>query len=815
MERSGVLPELSEAHRQPSGRVPRDASWWRRGLRDLTAAYGGGIGLRLLGAVLLFSSVLTLALSATQLYVDYDHEVGEIEERLDQIERSALGSVAASLWALDEHQLKLQLEGLLQLPAIVAAEVRENAPPQRKSLVVTAGEPGAHPALRRGFPIRHGSGDAEQRIGMLQVEASLAGVYRDLANKALLILVGQGAKTFLVSLFILMVFHRLVTRHLHAVSRHAHAYDLRTASPPLSLARARSPRPDELDDLVAAFNAMATGLEAAYREIHETNRQLEHDIEARRRVEAALRDSEQRLRDYAETASDWFWVTDQEHRLTYISEVPLVARQYADLMFGQQRWDYALDVEQEADKWREHRAALDRHEPFRDFVFRRQLGPAREGYISISGKPVFDADGRFTGYRGVAADVTERHTQARERAAFDARLQQAGKMEAIGRLAGGIAHDFGNLLGAATGFAKFLTEDLAAGSEPHRFAERILQVCQRGKALVEQLLALARAGDIERSVLDLVAVVQGGHDLLRAALPRSTALVIEVDEPSLPVVGNEGQLNQLLFNLSLNAKDALGGEPGSITIRLARMRARAGWLRAGMHLVSGELAADGEYACLTLSDTGPGIDPAILTCIFEPFFSTKPRGRGTGLGLAMVHGIVSGHGGALAVESTLGEGTTFSIYLPFAPGTPDAADRAAPQGAVGGRERILIIDDQSEVGDALAIGLERLGYTAESTSDPRAALARFGATPDAWDVVVADHVMPELTGLALIAAMKAVRPSVVAVLYTASTDVPCEPGGAGGPDAVLRKPLSPDEVAARVRTLLDAAAAAAGRPDRP
>jgi PAS domain S-box-containing protein len=360
-------------------------AWIRTTWRSLNRLRSG-IGLRLLAGVLLFSSAITLLLTGLQLYLDYRRDVGTIEHRMSEIESGYLRSLGEGLWNLDERQLELQVDGILHLPAIRFVEVRE-ATDRSDPMVVTAGSHQASAAVHREFPIFHTFHSTEQRLGVLSIEAALDEVYRELLDRAIVILVSQGAKTFVVSFFILFIVHRLITRHLAAIARFLSGFDLRRSPPPLRLGRHPPRQADELDQLVGAFNRMCASLQTAYGE---------------------LRDSEQRFRDYTETASDWLWATDREHRFTFFSEQSGAFGYDWDKPLGKRRWDVATDIALEPEKWREHIAALDRCEPFRDFVYKVQRIDGSLGFMSISGKPVFDAEGRFSGYRGVASDLTDR-----------------------------------------------------------------------------------------------------------------------------------------------------------------------------------------------------------------------------------------------------------------------------------------------------------------------------------------------------------------------------------------------------------------------
>jgi PAS domain S-box-containing protein len=369
-----------------------------------------GIGPRLLAGVLLFSSAITLLLTSLQLYLDYRRDVGAIEGRISEIGTSYAGSLGEGLWELDPQQLQLQVDGILHRPAIRFVEVREAADrPDR--MIVNAGDRDAGAAMHREFPLFHNFHGTEQRLGVLSVGATLDEVYRELLDKAIVILVSQGAKTFVVSFFILYVVHRLITRHLGAIARFLSGYDLRRSPSGLRLYRRPPQPPDELDELVRAFNGMSTSLQTAYGE---------------------LRDSEQRFRDYTETASDWLWETDREHRFTFFSEHSGAFGYDWEKPIGKRRWDLAADFAREPEKWREHIAALERHEPFRDFVYEAGRVDGSLGIVSASGKPVFDAEGRFTGYRGVASDLTDRRRAEQALRRSESYLAEAQRLSRTG-----------------------------------------------------------------------------------------------------------------------------------------------------------------------------------------------------------------------------------------------------------------------------------------------------------------------------------------------------------------------------------------------
>ena len=370
---------------------------------SLARLFPPGLAPRLLAAVLLFSSIVTLILTVTELYLDYRRDVSTIETRLHEIGTSYLGSIGDSLWNLDDRQLTAQLEGIVRLPDVESAEVREITT-GRKPLIVTVGHHGGGATIHREYMISYPARGVEQPIGVLSVDASLAGVYHELMSRILVILISQGAKTFLVSLFIIFIVHRLITRHLRTIAGSLSGYDLRQPlHARLALDRPPLSTPDEFDQVVAAFNAMCGSLERAYGGLQTANADLQRDNAARAKAEDALRDSVLRFRDYAETASDWYWETDAEHRVTFVSREDMAGQ-----CVGRFPWDFMVDDDaDEVEKWRQHQARVARREPFHNLTFKYRMPDGSHGRLAASGKPVYDAQARFVGYRGSTRDMTD------------------------------------------------------------------------------------------------------------------------------------------------------------------------------------------------------------------------------------------------------------------------------------------------------------------------------------------------------------------------------------------------------------------------
>lgn len=748
-----------------------------------------GIGFRLLAAVLLFSSLVTLTLTALQLYLDYDHEVGVIETRLDEIGRSYLASLAESLWALDQNQLQLQLNGIQRLPGIRAVEIREVID-RPDPIHILIGDRSAHPSIAREYPLDYMIRGTKRPIGVLYVEATLTEIYRHLLNRTLVILASQAAKTFVVSLFILYIFHILVTRHLTTIASFVGSYNLARPPPPLQLSRRVRDRPDELDKVADAFNDLCANLQRAYGDLQQVNAQLQQDLLVRQRAEQDAQSSEQRFRDYAETASDWFWETGPDHHFTYISERLDAFGMDRAALIGTSRIDTAINSGAEPEKWREHEAVLQRHEPFRNFEYTRRDLAGRLRHVSVSGQPVFASDGRFLGYRGTGADLTEQHETAD-------RLRQSQKMDAIGQLTGGVAHDFNNVLTVITGTIEIIQEGVADRPELAAIAHLIDEAAVRGAEITSQLLTFARRQPLQPREVDINDLVLDVCKLLKPMLGEHIEIETLLASDAWSALADPSQLSAAIVNLAINARDAMPGG-GKLVLESANV------------VIDDAAAFDdevraGEFVMIAVADTGQGIPPDIIDRVFEPFFTTKGVGRGTGLGLAMVYGFARQTGGVVKIESEQGRGTVVRLYLPRSEIQATAKSASAPAtSAIGGQETILVVEDDPLVRGYVIAQLGGLGYKTLIAGDAEAALALVDQGTE-FDLLFTDVVMPGgMNGRQLAEAVLARRPGTK-VLYTSGyTDEFVHDGRLDTGVALLRKPYRRADLAQMIRKVLSA-----------
>jgi PAS domain S-box-containing protein len=489
------------------------------------------------------------------------------------------------------------------------------------------------------------------------------------------------------------------------------------------------------------------------------------DVSERKRQQEELARSEARFRALTELSSDVYWELDEHLRISRISRPKRSGRLHGmDQDLGHLPWE-APGLDMSPQERHSLRAVLEQHQGYRDIerVYRTPEGTRL--VLSESAEPVLDREGRFCGYRGVARDITEQRESEEQKAALEQRLRDAQKLEAIGLLAGGVAHDFNNILAGILANADLALQDL---DPPHGVVDRLRHIGQAGRRardLVQQLLAFARRQPGRREHIELQPVLDESLALLKATLSPSVELTTTVEGKRIALYADPTQVEQALLNLCTNAAQALGGRPGHVhisvrTTELEDSTAQRLGLRIGQ-----------PHAALAVRDDGPGMTDEVRRRVFEPFFTTKPKGSGTGLGLSVVHGIVAAHGGAIDLESSPGGGSTFTIYLPL-DSAPDV-DAPKPQEAPewdGRGEHVLCVDDDEFVSMVMDELLRRGGYELTLCRDPAEALRVFHAGPERFDALLTDLAMPGMTGIELITKVRTISPNLPVVLTSGNLD---------------------------------------------
>jgi PAS domain S-box-containing protein len=412
----------------------------------------------------------------------------------------------------------------------------------------------------------------------------------------------------------------------------------------------------------------------------------------------------------------------------------------------------------------------------------------RHVMVEVSGDILY-TNGQLTGAQGIARDITERKQAEEALRQSEERLRQGQKLEAIGKLAGGIAHDFNNILAAILGYAELSASEIPPEHPVKSHLEQIAKAGKRARDVVQQILAFSRKLEQERRPIYLQAILDEALNLLRATLPATVEIETKINATCAPVMADSTQMHQVILNLATNASHAMSAQGGQLRIILEPV-----WLN-GEHSGAHPELSQGKYVCLSVCDTGPGIAPEIQKQIFEPYFTTKSVGEGSGLGLAVVHGIVQSHGGAITVSSALGRGACFKIYLPCCAEKSDKPPAPALEMAKG-QGRILLIDDEEALVNLGRRALEKLGYQVTGETSSVRALRKFADAPRQFDVVVTDQTMPQLTGLTLAQEIWKIRPELPVIISTGySEQITSEIAASLGFHTFLNKPYTVSELA--------------------
>ena len=418
--------------------------------------------------------------------------------------------------------------------------------------------------------------------------------------------------------------------------------------------------------------------------------------------------------------------------------------------------------------------------------------------LEVTQEPVFDKHGQVTAVEGIAHDISKRLLAEKELVKAQERLQQSQKMEAIGTLAGGIAHDFNNILMAIVGYTEITQLDLPEGSKGWQNLQAVRNAAHRATELVKQILTFSRQAEKEKKPLLLQTLAKEALKLLRFSIPSTIEIKESIDPNCDAILANPTQMHQILMNLCTNSYYAMRKKNGVLAVSLTEIDISPDNYIANLDL------KPGKHLRLEVSDTGSGIAKDKLVRIFEPYFTTKPKDEGTGLGLSVVHGIVNSHGGHIIVYSEIGQGTTFHVYLPTISKQQTKDEPLLTEEVRGGTERILLVDDDEVIGCLAKEILERIGYQVTMLTSGVDATEKFGKAPNDIDLVITDMTMPIMTGAELSKKLLQIRPDIPIILCTGFSElIDKEKATAIGIQEYLMKPLSRIDLAKTVRKVLD------------
>ena len=525
-----------------------------------------------------------------------------------------------------------------------------------------------------------------------------------------------------------------------------------------------------------------------------------------RRVEAserALRESEERYALAMEGANEGFWDWRVPGDQLFISQkMKMLTGHREDSEFTTRKAWMAQTVIHPDDLHRRDTALREHFDgltPRYECEYRVRMPDGSWSWLHARGRCLRDAEGKPYRFVGSAIDVSAQRQAQLDKEHLEAQLRQSQKMEAIGTLAGGIAHDFNNILGAIVGYGELAHQQSSEGTPLRRYLDNVMHAAGRARALVDRILGFSRSGLGERVPVNVQSVIEETLELLQASLPDGISVESRLEAGNAAVIGDATHLHQVAMNLFTNALHAMQ-QGGVLRVVLERVG-----LKERLSPARGTLTP-GPYVRLIVSDTGSGIPSAVLERMFDPFFTTKGVGEGTGLGLSLVHGIVTDLGGAIDVTTRASEGTSFEIWLPIAGEiSKPAAAAAVHELPSGNGETVMIVDDEPTLVALVEEMLAELGYEPVGFDSSAAALTAFRADPGRFDLVLTDEAMPDLTGTELARHFRHCQPDVPIILVSGHGGTQLAKAAAAiGVNELLCKPLQRHELAESVARVLRA-----------
>ena len=696
--------------------------------------------------IVLFSSVVTLILTAIQLRIDYNEGIEVIHQRIDQIEFTNIDSIAQALWTINHSSIQIQLDGLNRINDIIYVKITD----ANNRLILSSGEINTDDTISENIVMRQQYRGQEILLGTLTVVATKENVYQQLIDTVIVILISQAIKTFLVSLFVLVIFYYLVTRHLKKVADYSDKLELTSRPAPLILERSHSRiNSDELDRVVDSINSMSDNIYNAYQEV--INNQ--HELAEREAKFSAMFDS----------MTDTIVFADDEGKILQTNMA--FEKQFgykAEELKGQTTSIlYANPDDYKKQGKKRYNAETKSMSSVFEIEYRRKDGSTFPG--ETMGGAVFLPDGRQIGLIGIIRDISARKQAEEEKAQLQKELQQSQKMEAIGQLTGGIAHDFNNILASILGYSELAKNSLKSTADPSlsRYIQRISDAGVRARDLVRQMMTFSRNAPSDPQVIKLSALINDVSSLIRPTIPSSIELLTRVEKNVPAVLMDDTQMHQILMNLCINARDAMLSN-GTLTIKLSYEKNIDAVCQTCKELIQGE------YVQLTVEDTGTGIKADLLDSIFEPFLTTKAEGKGTGMGLSVVHGILHKHQSHIIVKTEPGVGTRFHLLIPAVSEpamTPDIENPPARLSQSDGEgKHILVVDDEESVAMFLQEFLQIYNYKVTVTTSSKQAVDLYRQAAADFDLIITDQTMPEMTGTEMIQQIFQIKPDIPVIL---------------------------------------------------
>ena len=857
-------------------------------------SYNQSLARRISIYVILFSACVALFTSGIQLYSEYKRDLNSIHIRLDQLERTQVDNIASRVWVLDIQELERMLSALVNLPSIEYVAVYDY-----EQLLISAGNDFTENSITEEHRLYYEHNDVVHDIGSVVIKASLDEVYSLIVDRALLILMSNGVKTFFVAGFILFIFYHLVTRHLVKISDNLKNDNFLESTSMLTLDRKhKSNGTDELDAVVLSINSMRSKLFSQFQEINsqknylgltlnsigdavistdkygnithmnsvaekltgcsmykekkqsvmsvfhavnsktrrpiinliddivnnkktiradnstiltsKDNRQyfisyvatpicdedsellgmvlIFHDITVQHELREDIANSKRDMQSIMDHAPAAIYIKDLQGKYLFVNRrYEIIFRLPRKTIIG--KMDYDIIDEKISDILKRndqnviragHALELEEHVPCPDGEMRT--------YMSVK-FPLFSENGSIYAVCGISTDITERKQQENH-------LRRAQKMDALGKLTSGVAHDYNNMLGIILGYAQLLESSLENKPNLQKYASEIRHAGDRGTKLTKKLLNFSSQDTSESTNININHVLVEEQNMLEKTLTARIKLEMELSEGLWLSELNGGELEDAIVNICINAMHAIG-DTGKINIKTANKELEQREAeRLGVNA--------GRYVLLSIEDNGCGIDEQTREKIFDPFFSTKGT-KGTGLGLSQVYGFVERSSGAIDVISSPGKGTRLDLYFPCCTGLPDTScsdHEGVAERNYNGTETVLIVDDEASLVTLMNENLLQYGYNVLTAYNGQDAVEILAKQP--VDLVISDIIMPKLDGSQLAVVIKNQYPHVKLQMVSGYVDSRTRHGiDYDLEKQILYKPFSIVELVSRVRTLLD------------
>ncbi len=727
--------------------------------------------------ILLFSSLITLLGTSLQIYLDYSKDKINIQKTLDQIQTSHLQSFVNNVWVSDQEQINIYLQEILALPDMQYIEIVRGD--QEK---VSFGTRKSKNILSCEYPLVYSFRNKDINLGSLYIEATLDNVFQRLSSRVSVILLTQGVQILLVSLFIFLIFYLLVGRHLLNMADYARGLDLQTIDTPLRLFRSKRGQNDELDLVVSSLNQMRTSLLV--------------DIARREKIEKEVVRSKAEFEAIFNSITDAVVFVDTEWCIVRIN--PAFTEKFGytfeEVKGKSTEFIYVDPGTFKMQVLKRYHQDAEIKQSVYEMEYRRKDGTVFPA--ETLGAHVQNQAGEVIGFLGIMRDISDRKQAEEEKNNLEAHLRQAYKMEAIGTMAGGIAHDFNNIMAIILGNAEMAKGDIPPGNPANHNIEEILEASNRAKDLVRQILAFSRKEKQRHVPINPQAIIKETLKLLRSTTPTTVSIIQTISNNCGTIKADPTQLHQLIMNLFVNAVYAMD-EKGAITVNLQEVN-----LNREVHAHNGTMSP-GHYAMLSISDTGCGMDEDEMGRIFDPFYTTREMGKGTGMGLSVVHGIVKSHGGFITIDSELGKGTVFKVFFPVSKEVA-VKENGVTKPLQTGTERVLLVDDEESLLSVAQRMLTALGYKVTTKISSVEALEIFKLNPDQFDFIITDQSMPDMSGAELVAEILKVRPDIPIILCTGySTKVSEDNAKEKGISKYINKPYSKRLLSEAIREVLD------------